>query len=316
MRSRKGFIQVPIVVLLSVGIIAILATSYYFVRAKNDKQAEADRVITLNTNVVEHKDAVIQNEPEKVEAEKVVVKVQEVQKVNAPAQQSSSNTQKSNDLAKTVISDIAQSQLDDQISSLNTLLGAIRTTKKNYIAYAKSSAQIRADLLNDFANTVSDSGIKSFARSRATEFANHGQNAQSDYDKLYEPLETEISNNLGMVSDIREVIKQGNSPANLPKLVSIGNEDMDRFLGLATKINSISQDKEQREADSLSQSLKYLDSLIAGSNIAASTGQQLLQIEQQVQQAPAPKKAIQCWSTTKYSGGIINGTSQTSIRCE
>ena len=317
MKSIKGFIQVPVVVLMAVGILAILGTSYYFVGAKNSKQEEINKKTALSTVPLNRAEVSTSGAVQEIKSGEGIIKEQGTQKIIAPTKQESTNTKKADDLVKEVMSDMDKlSQLDQQIEDFGTLLRAIRTTKNNYISYAKSSAQARADLLNDFADTASDIGIKNFALSDANKFTKYIQSAQTDYNTLYEPLETEVKKQYEMTSEIKGIIDQGTTPANLSKVLSMGNEEINRFLGLVIKFNTAAQKFEQQKADSFSQSLKYIDSLVATKSIFLSVSQQLLQIEQQSQQIPAPQKATQCWSTTQYSGGIVNGTAQTSVRCE
>lgn len=206
--------------------------------------------------------------------------------------------------------------LDESIERLEKILAEAKASEKRFADYAENSSSQRAQSLEALASNVSNANTKQFILNTANFHREYNANARSDYHKLYSPLLDAIDLWLEKILVTRGDVNQAIPPDDLDKTLAKDISEQERFISLIAYANKVAYDRETAHAEGFTQDLKYVRSLLLLDETLASVNLRLGEIEQSAISAKTPSTEIRCFATTQYSGGLVNGRSETSVRCE
>ncbi len=332
-KTTRGFIQIPFLLLIVFGALVTTGGGYYAI--KHTPQSIQQRTIvdeenktatTSEPSFASKIRQVIPLAPETVQQKPQGITWDEPQglrykPIEPPEVQTTTNEKESELEGYAFIKDEHIERLGADIKDLSSLLENIRYDKGRWISLAEAHAETRYQSLNTLgANSTFFPEISQFAIERAEYYRQDKENVRTVYTQLYKPLEEAISFQLGNTRAINdEVFKKiptGELQQKTRDFLLENKNQIDSFLDVAMKANAMAQDLEETKSDYFKQDLRNIDTLLSMRELVISTNQKLLEIEREARARTLPRTEIHCWATTQYSGGIVNRTSQTSIRCE
>ena len=212
-------------------------------------------------------------------------------------------------------------QLGADTEDLSALLENVQYGREQWIKLAEDTADSRSRSLDTLADGITIQNIKQFIVDTAGHYRQDRESARSTYSGFYKPLEDAIVAQTQKTTAIKDELWNGGLPSDdlqnrAKELLLENNDQKTRFLNLTQKFNDGNYSLENKKSDIFIEILNNIRTLLSSYATVLSVNQQLLEIEQEARTRTLPKTEIRCWATTQYSGGIVNGTSQTSIRCE
>ncbi len=318
-KIEQGFIQIPILLLIVFGALAATGGGYYAVKhtpqfAKQDAVVE-EKNETAMTSTETSTSTVPQLDNTSKRKKGNEQKPPNLSDYSASVPDEKENEPKEDILA---IKSKLLEQLATDAKDFTTLLKNVRDDRERWINLAESHAGTRYQSLNVFGTNTTFLDIKQFVLDTANHYRQDKENARLTYIQLYKPLEETISFQIGKTRAIDDGVwgKIETDQLRGYVLLSENRTQMDSFLVLAMKANAGARDLEDTKSDYYEKDFGYIRALLSVYGTSISISQRLLEIEQEARTRTLPKTEIRCWTTTQYSGGIVNGTSQTSIRCE
>ena len=206
--------------------------------------------------------------------------------------------------------------LDNRIESLEKILAEARASESRYADYAEASAGIRTQSLETLSSGVENPNTKQFIVGIAESERKNAVGVRASYHKLYSPIYEAIVLWNDKILMARGDVNQGVPPSNLSEILTKDNFEQERFILLIQHANKIVYDLELKKTEGSTKDLGYIRNLLLLEETTASVNLQLGAIEQKSNSAKIPSTEIHCWATTQYSGSLLNGKSETSIRCE
>lgn len=305
-KTTRGFIQIPFLLLIIFGAMAVSAGGYYVVQQSTPAQKEVQKD-TLST---EKQSAT--TTPSGVSISTATSQVRENQKglgYKAIVPKEDILALKGELLAK----------LSDDANDFTTLLDSVRKNKEGWTKITEDAADQRVRSLDTLASGISNAGIKQFVVATANYYRDDKAGAEEIYNDLYRLFENaivaQISTTTALKNEVWDTLPSQDLQDRAEKLLTDNNDQKTRFLTLAQKANDVAYSVETKKSDYYLQGLDGIRTLISSYATVASVNQQLLQIEQQAQQATTPKQPLQCWTTTETQGSIFSGKYTTNIQC-
>ena len=220
-------------------------------------------------------------------------------------------------LGKQLANDLKMlTDLDERIERLEKIRAEAQASEKRYADYAETSTNQRVVSLEALSNNVGNPNTKQFIVSIVESGRKNAVGLRENYHELYFPIYEAINLWDNKISIARGDVNQGVPPSNLSEILTKDNYEQGRFISLIQFANKIVHDLELKKADNFTRDLNSIRNLLLIDETSASVNLQLGAIEQRANNASVPSTEIHCWATTQYSGSLLNGKSDTSIRCE
>jgi hypothetical protein len=327
MNNQRGFIQIPILLLIVFGTLVATGGGYYAIKHKsqvvqqNSAIKEENKTATTSNDVATTSGLSFASKMRQV----ISPKKSEYKSSNLDFRPTALNEKESEPKEDILaIKGKLLEQLTVDSKDFTTLLENLKQDIEQWIKLSEDAADSRAQSLDSLSRgmTIQElQELKQLVDNDANHYRQDKENARSDYSKFYNLVEGRFTTQIQKTNSIKNELFNGEIPSDellnrVKKLLSENDYEKTTLLSYAPKFNDSFYKTEVSKSDGFLGLIQSIDKVLASYGSAFSVSQKLLEIEQEAQARTLPKTEIHCWADTQYSGGIVNGTSQTSIRCE